>query len=357
MRVAIVTIYDKNPNYGNRLQNYASVQILKKCNLDVDTLITEQQVDIVPLKAKVLLNKIALGHLSKSAYEYIRQIRFDSFNRKYLSPSDALLKGSLKKNDYDFYVLGSDQVWNPKWYFGIKKNAFMLTFADSSQKVCMSPSFGAMSVSDEWKEWFTENLKSFPNLSTREQSGREIIKKLIGRDAVITIDPTLALDSKEWRIITKKPINIDTSKKYILTYFLGGICSETLSIINIYRDKYGFEVYNLLDHNQKNVFSSGPREFLYLIENAQLVLTDSFHACVFSFIFNRPFQVFDRIGTEGEISTRIDSFLNMFKLERKAVGNNVINNVIENDYSDGKKILKEKQNELLDFLKKSMNLT
>ena len=68
-------------------------------------------------------------------------------------------------------------------------------------------------------------------------------------------------------------------------------------------------------------YTSGPREFIGLIKNAEMVITDSFHACVFSMIFKTPFAVFERnkIGEKGNMNSRIYDFLEEYCLENQLV--------------------------------------
>ena len=119
----------------------------------------------------------------------------------------------------DFFVVGSDQVWNPEWYEDckIKKEMYLLTFADDSKKICFSPSFSVEKLPSKWEEWFRVNLNKFPRLSVREDTGAKIIENLTGRKAEVLIDPTLMLSKEEWKKLSAD--NKITEKDYILTYF------------------------------------------------------------------------------------------------------------------------------------------
>lgn len=112
-----------------------------------------------------------------------------------------------------------------------------------------------------------------------------------------------------------------------------------------------------MDYTQFNVFISGPSEFIYLIEHASLVLTDSFHACVFSFLFNKPFLVYSRQSDNMEnMMSRIETFLSKFHLERKYVNSGLINDVMECDYIEGFKQLEIERKKVIEFLKMSMKI-
>ena len=104
------------------------------------------------------------------------------------------------------------------------------------------------------------------------------------------------------------------------------------------------------------LFSLGPVEFVFLIDHASLVLTDSFHACVFSFLFNRPFVVYDRTGTERGMTSRIDTLLSKLDIQRKYAGLITECDLFECNYEEGHRRLKEERQKTIDFLRKSMNL-
>lgn len=355
MKVGIITIFDPVPNYGNKLQNYAVEKTFQKLNIDCETLVTEHQQSIYMLYFKRLLNAVTGYRLSKNQNFWIRCSMFYQFNKKHLHTSNSLLNGSLDTKKYDFFSIGSDQVWNPTWYnSNLKKNAYLLGFANNKQKVCFSPSFGISKLPEEWKEYFKEHLLSFSNISVREISGAKIIKELTGKDAKVLIDPTLMLDQNEWMSISKKPKNIDIGKKYILTYFLGELNDTHYRDIEKFAKQNELEIYNLLD-KKSEFYKTGPSEFIYLISNASLICTDSYHACVFSFIFNRPFLIYER-SSEGDMNSRIQTFLTKFKIDGKYANGMIPYKILEYNYENGYKILIYEREKVLEFLKESMKL-
>ena len=86
-----------------------------------------------------------------------------------------------------------------------------------------------------------------------------------------------------------------------------------------------------------------------MIDNAKLVVTDSFHACVFSFIFKKPFLLYNRIG-KSDMMSRMDTFLKKFKLERKYIFSKEKNELLECEYEQGYEILKQEQKKVYKFL-------
>lgn len=342
-KALIVTVYDPYPNYGNKLQNYASKRILEKLGLEVSTLVTEPQPSMYKLYLKYILNGILKYRLRDRNTHVVweKMIKFNAFNKKYLNPDTSYIDKKFNAANYDFFALGSDQVWNPSWYdnYEAKKDLFLLTFAEPDQMICMAPSFGLESLPEKWEAWFTEKLSRISHPAVREKSGAKLFKKCTGREAFQVIDPTLMLSKTDWGLMVRKPKSINTEDKYILTYFLGTPSSHTEKYIEGISESTGFKVLRTNDMRNIELFSADPEEFLYLIKNAELVLTDSFHACVFSFIFEKPFEVFERSIEVGSMMSRISTLLELLSLERKSFTNRDINDLFECDYSKGKQSL------------------
>lgn len=353
MKVGIVTINDPNPNYGNRLQNYAVDYVLKELGHDVSTLYVEKQLGLKD-KIKKVINVLTFyklasdPKLSKNIYK--KRVKYVKFNEKYLSMNRIDIFDDLS-NSYDYFVIGSDQVWNPSWYDDRKKEAYLLSFAKKEQKVCFSPSFGIEEIPKEWESHFKTNLEKFGNISVREKAGADIINKLTGKKAEVLIDPTLMLDADDWRKISAKPEKIDLEKPYILTYFLGGRSKEKQEYIDKLSKKHGLAVYNLLDIEQEDVFITDPSEFIYMVDRAKIILTDSFHACVFSFLFNKPFQVFTRDGKEKNMMSRMDTLLGLFELKSKLYSESFEEQeIFKADYDRGYEILALERKKVYEFL-------
>lgn len=367
MKALIVTINDGvNYNYGNKLQNLAVTVVMRKLGVESETLNFETSSDKDDLKTiiksflmKITNYRLAISESSKIYWKYKRK-RIDSFrifDRKYLKQhTDLMLTDS---DDYDYYIIGSDQVWNPEFfkYHKLKKNAYLLKFCkENNKKICFSPSFGIPQLPDEWKSHFRKYISLIPKISVRENEGATIVKELTGKDATVLIDPTLMLSAKEWLKYSARPTNVDTAKKYLLTYFLGEVSSEIKEYINSVAQENNLEIYNLLDPAQPDLYVSGPSEFIYLISKASIVMTDSFHACVFSFIFNRPFFVFNRKSEYSDMSSRLDTLLDKFDLVNRKGNVSNHDDLFRTDYEYGYKILKKERKKVVDFLSESMNL-
>lgn len=358
LEAVLITIYSPLPNVGNRLQNYAAQEVLKKLGLEVTTICFEKSILSVPNKIKYFMQRLSGYRLpgDKVFWKlFIPKVCiFNAFNKRYIRTKCIRKIATIPEADY--YVIGSDQVWNPVWYDEgtFKKEIYLLTFAEPKQKICLSPSFGLNDIPKEWEDWFRNNLLGFPNLAVREDAGAQIIKKLTGQNAEVTIDPTLMLNRTEWDKIAVPPQNIDCERKYILTYFLGGRSQEAEGDLKKFSHKIHADIYHLLDEENPDLYISGPSQFLYLLSHASLIITDSFHACVFSFLYGKPFLVYDRIGSVDMIS-RMETLFNKFDLKRKYINSGLPNDLMECNYEYGYHVLEKERKKLMDFLITSMN--
>lgn len=362
MKVGIVTIYDLK-NYGNRLQNYAVSEVLKSLGVYSDTLI----IDDTPLKRKIKnIIKVYLGKKPNihwnlqeenklftkeySQLEFERYEKFKSFSHKNINIKYVKLSKNLNEQ-YDYFIAGSDQVWNTDIGHGLPWE--FLTFAEPNKRIGYAPSFGGTEIHNRVDD-VSKYLCQMNSISIREFSGVSFIKNISGREAIHLIDPTLMLECSKWRLVEEKPATNLLPEKYILTYFLGNRNEGAEHIIQNLIDTYQLPVIRLRDINNSEIFVSGPSEFLYLIDHASLILTDSFHGSVFSFIFGKPFMVFNREGDLPNMMARVDSFLDMFYLKRKYAGSGLPNDIWEHDYTEGYKQLDIERRKAIDFLKKAL---
>ena len=365
LKIKIMTIIDPNFNYGNYLQNYAVKTVIDNlAGADAATISFEKPAGKVwKNDIKYLIHRITgFKHAGNKEYwikyplNKKKRKKFMKFRDMYINTEPVESCSQLGSDDY--YVIGSDQVWNPLWYpySPLKRDMFLLTFAKPEQKVCFSPSFGLERLPEEWEDWFREHLSKFDMISVREDAGADIVKELTGKKATVLIDPTMMLCADDWRKISKKPKRIDCDRPYILTYFLGEKSKRAEEDLKRLSSENNAVVYNLLDIRDKDMYMADPGEFVYLFEHAKLILTDSFHACVFSFIFDRPFLVYARQDNHGNMMSRLNTLLSKFDLERKYVDSGLDNEVLECDYTNGHNILIEEQKKVDDFLRKSMKL-
>ncbi|MCF8009644.1 MAG: polysaccharide pyruvyl transferase family protein [Halanaerobiales bacterium] len=347
-------------NYGNRLQNYALEKILEELGFEVTTIRVKRgnsnTSKIDKLKKLVKIKTVVLKlkyYLNRSTYDYKKQL-FKGFSEKYLSESKRILRCSeeLKEisSNFDYFVIGSDQVWNPNNLYGT--SYYFSPFATKDQNVAYAPSFGLERLPKEWKEKYKEWLLNFNHLSVREEAGRQIVKDLLDIEIPVLVDPTLLLSKTQWLKISRKN-EWKPEKKYLLTYFLGQEKKNNLDFIIEFAKQHNLKIVHLGDIKDKRRFTTSPGEFIDYYNDAEIVFTDSFHGTVFSILFKKPFVAFKR----GNINSRIDTLLSKFNFEERHWSHISLNkNYFDIDYFHVDSILKQEREKSLIYLKKALGL-
>lgn len=386
MKAGIVTLFDNN--YGNKLQNLAVQKVLEKYGFEAETIrINVDEGIIKPKNTKNEIKKINPAYILKvvssrfkNKYLYknsrdgvlgsvkfvknndidklcdLRKQSFKKFTEDNLKIADFSLSfdnlDDIRLDDYDWFIAGSDQVWNPTYPHVSRLN--FLTFAPKYKRIALAPSFGLSVLPEHVKPLYTEWLNGIDALSVREEQGAKIIKELTGRDVPVLADPTLFVSKEEWLKIEEKP-DYDFSEPYVFTYFLGNETNKYRKYIDTYAKRNNYKVINIFDLREPEHYVTNPAHFVYLIHNAKMVFTDSFHGSVFSLIMHTPFVVFDRIENGGQgMSSRIDTLLKTFSMENRHF--NKIEKDIDNiDFSNVDDVIKTLQQKTDNFLKKSFD--
>lgn len=341
-KIAIYTIVSRN--IGNRLQNYAVQKVLSNFGYRTET-----------IRKRPYSLKMHIKHSIRSIVKKDQFTNYFLFNRKIKWSRMYVNKDNISLNinsKYDYFVIGSDQVWNPEFDFSSRND--YLPFITDKPIVAYAASFGVDHI-EENQETIASDLKRMKSISVREKSGAKIVKELSGRDATVVVDPTLMLNAEEWMKLSKAPKKVDCNKPYILTYFLGGRSQKVNEECEKIAKENGLLLYHLMEKESQELYSVGPSEFIYLIAHAQLILTDSFHASVFSFLFQKPFLVYTREDYGDSMMSRINTLFESFKLQRKFVNSGIANDLFECDYSDGYKQLEEEREKTRDYLIKALS--
>lgn len=351
-QVGIITIYD-NSNFGNRLQNYATQEAIKKIGAEPFTLKNLRRCNTKPnslfdkLKLKVIfVMKIIQNNIRKSKKEKI----FEEFNKKYINlGKNYITSNNAKKIEkkFDYFLVGSDQVWNPKF----KRMTYidLLGFTNKNKKSSFSASFGVSELNNVEKEKLKQYITDFKYISVRENEGKKILDEIVPeKNTQVLLDPTMLLDKSEWDRIIKKPICLN-AKKYILLYFLGEIENEWKNEIDRVAKENDCDIINVLDKNSE-FYNIGPDEFVYLEKNAFLICTDSFHSTVFAILYNKPFTIFERITKVTNLNSRVDTLLKKFNLESQKYSGKI---TLETKYDNVNEILNIERMKSIEFLKKA----
>ena len=330
LKLATVTL-DGYFNYGNVLQRYALCHILDKFGGTVDSIWCQPEVTIFShllnkyswmehdrsfkLAIKLLLNWKGITSTmlhGYNAWEASRVALIKSFLEKHVSIKYNVDFSNIA-DSYDYFIVGSDQVWNP--YFADFEKMF-IKFAPKSKSISYAASISCPHIPNQYRESFIDGINHMMALSVREQAGAELIKKMTGREAEVLVDPTMLVSAGEWRSISRKPMYINDKEKLLVTYFLGDRPDELISRL---AKEYNLKIINILDKKIFDHYVISPEEWLWLMDHAKLVYTDSFHGTVFSILFNTPFVVLNRmdIGYMNYMTSRIDTLLEKFLMQRR----------------------------------------
>ena len=375
-KIGIITICDYR-NYGNRLQNFAVQEVFTSLGCQVETIVNEQldfknrkkmfsyekfkRIFKLPKKEILpLIFKKAEYKFTKSKREALnieKEKVFKEFTRKYISETDYSIsvdnipEGLSEK--FDFFIAGSDQIWNPIFRKGSPID--FLTFAPEVKRVAYAPSFGLSHIPDNHVENYRKWLNGFSHLSVREERGAEIIKELTGRDAPVLIDPTIMLRKDKWLTISK-PVAVNTSGSFLLTYFLSQKSNKQEKEIKLIAKKNNLEIINLNNFKEGKFFKIDPSEFLFLINSAAIILTDSFHGTIFSILFEKPFITFKRIENRPSMNSRIDTLLKKLNLEARRWENiKESENLFRIDYSGMSEILDRERYKTINYLRNAIS--
>ncbi|WP_051586231.1 polysaccharide pyruvyl transferase family protein [Selenomonas sp. AE3005] len=232
-----------------------------------------------------------------------------------------------------------------------------MTFAPKEKRIAYAASIFCPDIPEKDKPLFKQGLTEMAHISMREQAGADMVKAFSGREVPVVVDPTLLLTADEWRKVSRQPAWYHGGD-YILTYFLG----ERPAVVNKLSEENGLPVVNILDKDVYEHYVTSPDEFLWAIEHAKLMYTDSFHGTVFSILFRTPFVVCNRIGSavEEKMGSRIDTLLGYFGLDSRR-GTLVNDYFVENplaapDWSNVDRVLERERRRADEYLRQALKL-
>lgn len=358
-RIAKLTL-DGYFNYGNLLQNYALQQVLLRYGESVENIWHDKQDTFLPSSwwknwswkdlVKYLLNWKGYRANFRSGqvgWEMVRQGKLKDWCDRYVHERYGVKDLHNIADEYDFFVVGSDQVWNP--YIADLQDNF-LSFAPKEKRISYAASISTPEIPAEWMEQFKTGINGMHAIDVREQAGADLIEKLTGRKAEVHFDPTMLLTPEEWRTVSRQPTWYH-GQDYILTYFLG----KRPEAVEQVAQETGLPVVNLLDENVYEHYVTGVDEFIWAIEHAKLLYTDSFHGTVFSILFRTPFVICNRVGdaTMEKMGSRIDTLLGYFGLEErrgtKANAYRIENPLASPDWSRIEPVLEKERKRSADY--------
>lgn len=291
MKASIITM-TSTYNYGATLQAYALQEFVKNLGYECDII---DHMNTHGEHRTIKLSDFSRANFKKIPYKFKLECgykRFESFYMQHMNmtPRYAHIE-DLYANppQSDVFISGSDQVWN---YKDPKLDRFLLDFVpDDKCKISYAASMGNSTLPDEVKDRYIKALSRFNAISVREQEAYNMIQPLTDKKVCVNCDPVFLLNVEEWRTL-ENPVRGLKKNDYVLCYML-----HMPTWFNSWVDKLrkkttqkiifvGLDGYRLVNCDGY-IRDAGPCEFLWLIDNAALVVSSSFHGNVFSLIFGK----------------------------------------------------------------------
>ena len=351
--INIVTIQG-NWNYGNRLQNYAVAEVYRSFGLTPKSLILRDG-DAIFNALKLKIKRFVFPIIKKQFSEpelmmtNERTLAFRRFSKRI----DFRIVHSLSEiaSSDDWFSVGSDQVWSTcylpemdEWYF--------LEGVRADKKIALAPSIGLDSLDKEQAYRLAKAVEGYVYLSVREKRGAEIIRDVTGLDAKVICDPTLVLSAEEWRAVADG--RCTPAEPYVLTYLLGGVGAEASDVLDKVTDHGRIPVVPLSDRQKPGEPDAGPAEFIDLIDHASHVVTDSFHAAVFSSILHTPLTIVHREGGASMFS-RLEQLSQTLGIEEKVYGSPSYDLARAGEYEGVDEAIGRERERFMDFLVGCLN--
>lgn len=325
MKTAIMTLA-LSDNYGAALQAYGLAHAVKALGHETQVYRYQNWSRITYGMGAVSRAKFEAFLLAKAILtQNQRKKRFDAFRETYipLTPKAYGNNDELRADpgDFDLYISGSDQIWNPKLF--IFDYSYFLDFVpEGKRKISYASSFGKADFEEDYKEKCGKLLSDYSHISVREKSGEAIVKDLCGKNATTCLDPTLLLSREEWMPMMANASEKAKSFNGILCYFMPGdtlVNNAIESVAQQLHKKTGLPIMRLGIKEHK-VFSyprgetdikAGPAEFLAYFNGARHVVTNSFHGTAFSVNFGKDcyIPINDTLPKEKALHERITSLL------------------------------------------------
>lgn len=335
MKIGILSLV-LHTNYGGILQSYALQTVLERMGHEVIVLDKDRDIHRSFFRQSLTLGKFVLyKYLLRRNVEYYNPRKLNKERKEREQNTQAFINHYIHRrvvrsiqsgvmNDVDAIIVGSDQVWRPKyfkeqWKTGIEHAFFQFANSYHIKRIAYAPSFG----SEEWEYSIDDTrkcaqlLQLFDAVSVRENSAVTLCsEKLCREDVKLTLDPTLLLSQGDYIHLVERAQTVKSSGN-LLCYILDNSKEKLTLVSRIARERNLIPFYTNSQignphASQKERIQPPVEQWIRGFMDAEFVITDSFHACVFSIIFGKPFVV---IANEDRGTTRYKSLFSMLSLD------------------------------------------
>lgn len=317
-KIGILTFH-RAVNYGAALQAYALQRFMNEKGIDAEVIDYYN----IKIENEYKAFKLKAHSLKEMVYNFVtikerivRKQKFSEFIDKYIKVSEQKYKRENIHNScdiYDEFWVGSDQVWNLE--LSNDDLTYLLDFCLGKKRYSYAASIGKDKLSNQEIGMFTEILSSFQGITLREQSGVDLLMSIVNKEMQVVVDPTLLLTKEQWYEIVSQP---QINEEYIVVY---KITDSKVFDYAMQVSKQEHCKVIVLQAPHRHMPSSfyaeryvSPEEWLGWIANAKYVVTDSFHATVFSIIFEKNFMSLEGYNSGGHKNHRINSILEICNL-------------------------------------------
>lgn len=376
--VGIIT-YHAAYNFGSVLQALATQEAYKQQGAEARIINYRPQSQVSyyePLyrtqySYKVLLNDLSLFPVKKKRIQ--RAEKFEKFISNNLNLTERINASSELKRlsaSFDLYVSGSDQIINihSNEYVGEGWDAMKPYLLDFTQRRKVSYASSPANMTHDELRHIVSDLKSFDMLSAREQDAAATLSEMTGKDVKTVLDPTLLLEADQWRRIAAKNAQaMHLPKQYAVYYTLGRTKNTLPKIPNFSKLSKTLDMplvvvcpFAIFPESKTIIDgrNTGPAEFIQLIDNASVAITDSYHGTLFSMNLQTPFL---SISNGKGSSTRKDRILERMHLEDNIVADlsSAISRLNRNGIPQSRNVdayLKPERNYSLSYVKDTLAL-
>lgn len=312
-------------NYGSALQAYAFQLVIKEMGGASSVVILRPKSYVVRFLKTYLIPTKYDGirkKLKKVKSDYknrVKHKKVHEFYNKYIEIEVYRTLGELLNvsDSHITFICGSDQIWNPQFQ---PNRLFYLDFASQLKikKYSYAASLAVSSISEEQKAYYRQKLDGFESISVREKTGKRLLEEAMNKSVRVDVDPVLLLDTKKWKNVMSSRFS---GKEYMLLYMLRPM-PELLDFAKSVAQKKNLNLlyigdYIIDDNNVKSCHDAGVEDFLSAIYSAEYIITNSFHATVFSVLFKKIFCSY----AVSRTGTRVEDFLQGVGLQKCQLDN------------------------------------
>ena len=368
-KIGIVTWFESE-NMGTNLQAYALYEKLVSLGYDV-SLISYFNYESWGLSTQVknLLEKLGVLDFIRmnfgKAVSRKRKIRIYKFFFFFVKIEKTYSRKQYIRllEQFDIFIYGSDQIWNPNHL----DSFYLLDFAANKKKIAYASSIGVREIPENLKIVYSKYLQSYSQIGLRETVGVNIVNELLGvKKAIKVVDPTFLLSSQEWRKLANLS-KLEYKDNFLFCYFIGNRKRYEEYLKNVYLQSGCSKIIVFCSmENSRTRFKSipniiylkdsGMEDFVYLISQAKIVCTDSFHATAISINLQKNFVEFLRFNDKDGKSqnSRITDILGRYELTNRIYSPNNIEYLNAIHYQKKMEVLRHDIEDSVMFLKQAI---